>query len=197
MADLLTDWQFLEAEAEAQVFHLVKLFEDVLLAIPTYHPKQHILSLLHNALRQKIDFVSRHPTALFQHMWNTCWWYDCPEAAKHYEPPEGGWKKRPPWRRSGELLHMLLESCARGNGERYLVSAGSNPCDHHGARLGDPFEGVLRGREGIVTSVALSSDGQAMNQGGNGARLESVAFSPDGAESSPLVVEATSFRTSV
>jgi len=42
-----------------------------------------------DALRRDIHFIARHaqdyPQALFQCLWNTCWWYDCPEAALHYE----------------------------------------------------------------------------------------------------------------
>ena len=42
------------------------------------------LALLDEAIRRDVHFLDRHPTALFQCMWNTCWWYDCPEAAGHY-----------------------------------------------------------------------------------------------------------------
>ena len=68
------------------IFELVKHFSDALAAMPTEHPKGRILRLLEEAIRRDIHFVARHPTTLFQCMWNTCWWYDCPEAAKHYVP---------------------------------------------------------------------------------------------------------------
>jgi WD40 repeat protein len=46
--------------------------------------------LLDEALRRDMHFIARHAHdylhGLFQCLWNTCWWYDCPEAAKHYDP---------------------------------------------------------------------------------------------------------------
>ena len=36
------------------------------------------------ALRRDIHFLSRHPTCLFQCLWNIGWWYDCPQAAIYY-----------------------------------------------------------------------------------------------------------------
>ena len=37
-----------------------------------------------------IQFLARHPTTLFQCLWNRCWWYDCADAAAHYSPPVPG-----------------------------------------------------------------------------------------------------------
>ena len=50
-------------------------------------PTCKLVKLLEQAIRYDIQFVSRHPTTLFQCVWNSGWWYDCPEAAKFYEPP--------------------------------------------------------------------------------------------------------------
>ena len=41
------------------------------------------LRLINQALRSDLNFLSRHPTTLFQCLWNRCWWYDCSEAAAH------------------------------------------------------------------------------------------------------------------
>jgi WD40 repeat protein len=70
------------------IFDLVKDFADVLDAMPDGHPRQRILKLLDEAIRRDVHFIDRHPTTLFQCMWNTCWWYGRPEAAKYYETPE-------------------------------------------------------------------------------------------------------------
>ena len=80
------------------IFDLAMDFSHALAAMPQDHPRRCILALLEEALRRDIHFIARHPTTLFQCMWNTCWWYDCPEAAKHYDPPDGGWPPEgPPW----------------------------------------------------------------------------------------------------
>lgn len=77
------------------IFDLAQDFHDALAAIPRRqgsggqvpqeHPKLRILELLQEAIRRDIHFIDRHPTTLFQCMWNSCWWYDCPEAAEHME----------------------------------------------------------------------------------------------------------------
>lgn len=82
----LTTLRFLEAKAEAGlVFELADDFASALKGLPKRHPKRRILALLGEALRRDIHFIARHPTTLFQCLWNSCWWYDCPEAERHYE----------------------------------------------------------------------------------------------------------------
>ncbi len=72
------------------IFDLAQDFHDAVAAIPAGHPKHRMLELLEEAVRHDIHFIARHATTLFQCMWNTCWWYDCPESAKHCEEAEGG-----------------------------------------------------------------------------------------------------------
>lgn len=96
------------------IFELVKDFAAVLDAMPKEHPRRRILKLLEEAIRRDVHFIDRHPTTFFQCMWNSCWWYDCPEAAKHYEEPESGWKEPPPWDEEGTKLSESLESWHRG-----------------------------------------------------------------------------------
>ncbi|REJ95256.1 MAG: WD40 repeat domain-containing protein [Planctomycetota bacterium] len=69
------------------IFDLVKDFADVLDAMPEGHSRRRILKLLDEAIRRDVHFIDRHPTTFFQCMWNTCWWYDCPEAAGHDSSP--------------------------------------------------------------------------------------------------------------
>src|SRR5439155_18072644 len=66
------------------IFDLVQDFAAVLDAMPAEHMRRSILKLLDEALRRDVHFIDRHPTTLFQCLWNSCWWYDCPEAAEHY-----------------------------------------------------------------------------------------------------------------
>jgi hypothetical protein len=93
------------------IFSLAQDFAVVLEAMPSEHPRRRILALLDEAIRRDVHFVARHPTALFQSLWNSCWWYDCPEAAKHYDPPESGWSPEgSPWERPAPRLFALVES---------------------------------------------------------------------------------------
>ncbi len=51
--------------------------------MPNENPHQRILSLLSVAVRGDVYFVNRHPTTLFQSLWNSCWWQDCPQLTDH------------------------------------------------------------------------------------------------------------------
>ena len=71
------------------IFNLASDFAAALAALPQDHPRRRLLSLLEEAVRRDVHFIDRHPTTLFQCMWNSCWWYDCPEAAAHYVEGKG------------------------------------------------------------------------------------------------------------
>ena len=92
------------------IFDLIKDFYDALATMPADHPRRRVLSLLEEAIRRDVHFIDQHPTTMFQCMWNTCWWYDCDEAAEHYVEPRGGWTvENATWRRpEEEKLSMLL-----------------------------------------------------------------------------------------
>src|SRR6058998_1694214 len=100
------------------MFSLLHDFAEALTAMPPAHPRRRILALLDEAIRRDVHFIDRHPTTLFQCLWNSCWWYDCPEAAKHYVEPQDGWDAADaPWMRSGPKLATVLEA-GRGTKER-------------------------------------------------------------------------------
>ena len=71
------------------IFDLMQDFGTVLEAMPSEHSRCRILSLLDEAIRRDVHFIDRHPTTVFQCLWNSCWWYDCLEAAQHYDLPNG------------------------------------------------------------------------------------------------------------
>jgi WD40 repeat protein len=82
-ATLLTPG-FLEAKAEAGlVFDLVADFARAAEQLPPMHPRRPALRLLEEALQRDVHFLARHPEALFQCLWNSCWWHDCAAAAAH------------------------------------------------------------------------------------------------------------------
>src|SRR3990170_2680783 len=93
------------------IFELAKDFHDAVAAMPREHPKHRMLELLEEAIRRDIHFIARHPTTLFQCLWNTCWWYDCPEAERYYLEPVGGWAEaNAPWMQPGQKLSKIMES---------------------------------------------------------------------------------------
>ncbi len=94
------------------IFDLVKDFTDVFDAMPKDHPRHRILKLLDEAIRRDVHFIDRHPTTLFQCLWNTCWWYDCAEAAGHYDKPDGGPWELPEPRRAWPSAPMADSSSA-------------------------------------------------------------------------------------
>lgn len=88
LEQVLTSLDFLEAKTNAGL--AVDLMMDLRRAVevmPAGRPHRRILRLLGEAIHRDVAFLSRHPTTLFQCLWNQCWWYDCPEAAQHYDDP--------------------------------------------------------------------------------------------------------------
>jgi WD40 repeat protein/tRNA A-37 threonylcarbamoyl transferase component Bud32 len=200
-ARLLTDLAFPEAKAEAGlVFDLAADFGRA--AGLQGHASGPLLRLVEEALRTDLHFLARHPGALFQCLWNRCWWYDCPEAERHQDPPEGGWAAPgPPWRRPGPKLYGLLEEWRRGKEARspgfvWLRSLRPPP-----APLGAGLRAVYRGPAGPAKVMAFSRDGALIASAGDdrvvrvweaatGAeraclrghlgQVDSLAFAPDG-----------------
>jgi WD40 repeat protein len=91
------------------IFELVQDFKDVVEAMPREHQKHRMLELLDEAIRRDIHFINRHPTTLFQCMWNSCWWYDCPDAEQHYSEPCDHRREQRPWLGTGAKLYSLMQ----------------------------------------------------------------------------------------
>ena len=196
LAALLTNLIYLEMKVEAGwVFELANDFTEAVERMPRKHQRHRMLELLEEALRRDIHFVQRHPSTLFQCLWNTCWWYDCSVAAEHFE------EKQSPGQNAGVGLHRLVEAW-RAEKEmvapNFLWVRSMRPPDLH---LGTAQRLVLSGHEDSVNSVAFSPDGARIASGGwdsrvivwdsrtgerlltlNGHkhRVFSVSFSPDG-----------------
>ena len=167
---LLTDLNYLEARNEAgQVFALATDFTQVINALSKDHPKHRILRLLDEALRRDIHFIARHsedyPQGLFQSLWNSCWWYDCPDAEQYYLKPDTVWREPPPWSVNEPRLCDLVASWSALKktiqpGLRWL-STGRPPAMH----LGTAQRAVLRGHWDEVRSVSFSPDGRRIVSG--------------------------------
>jgi len=145
------------------ILPLVQDFADALAATPREHPRYRILKLLDEAIRRDVHFIDRHPTTFFQCMWNTCWWYDCPEAAEHYQPPKGGWPTNgPAWQQPGPWLQTLLDvwlSDKEGATPGFYWLRSLRP---PATPLGTAQQAVLRGHNVAVNAVACSPDGSLL-----------------------------------
>jgi WD40 repeat protein len=198
---------FLEAKNEAGLaFELVIDFSRALDILPEARPQRRILRLLDEALRRDINFISQHaqdyPQHLFQCVWNSCWWYDGPEATYHYRPPETGWPPEgAPWERPGKKLYELMELWKEAKEDAspgFIWLRSLRPPE---APLGTALQGVCHGHEGPVNRVAFSPNGRYLASAGNDAtvrlwdsytgaelaclrghqdKVQGVAFSPDG-----------------
>lgn len=87
---MLHELRWLEAKNEAGLtFDLTANFAEAMKVLPETDVRQRNLRLLYEALRRDIHFIARHaqqyPQGLFQCLWNSCWWYDTPDAASHYD----------------------------------------------------------------------------------------------------------------
>ena len=176
---LLTDWTFLEAKtAEGMLFDLARDFTTALEALPAGSRLRPLLDPLRKAILANVYFLAKHPALLFQCLWNRCWWYDCSEAAKHYEAVESLSRKPPPWEQPGPKLAALLESWRAAKermngGFRWLRCLGPPPF-HLGMAQGM----VIRGHHGPVLCAAFSPDGQCIASG-TGRRFSSRLEEPD------------------
>jgi WD40 repeat protein len=163
VGSLLLDLFFLEAKAEAgRVFGLATDFQLAVERMRADHPRRRIVQLLKQALGYDIHFISRHPTTLFQCLWNQCWWYDCPEAAAHYEPPDGGWPSEgTPWScPEPNRLSTLLESWRTAKDRRspgfiWIRSLRPPELSLHSTQIA-----CFRGHEHYVISVAFDPTGR-------------------------------------
>jgi WD40 repeat protein len=168
VSTLLTDFLFLEAKAEAGLaFELAADFTGALNAMPAEQPERHMIELLSEALRRDIHFIARHtndyPQALFQSLWNTCWWYDSAQAEQHYLPMPPNIKphSHPPTSAQGSSMKLseLLAAwrahkTAQQPGFHWLRSECPPPY-----KLGTGLVGLLSGHESRIFDFQFSPDG--------------------------------------
>jgi WD40 repeat protein len=163
LGDLLLELRWLETKnAAGLALDLPHDFRAAIDAIRETDERRRILTLLDEALRRDLHFIDRHrrdyPQGLFQCLWNTCWWYDCPEAGQHYE---GG---KAPGDAAARPLSRLLERWReeKDAAERFPWLRSLRPPSIH---LGTAQQAVFRGHEDGVTSVAFSPHGTRIASG--------------------------------
>ncbi len=109
---LLTDLGFYEVKnTHGLVYQLADDLQHAHNCLPQERTGCRLLRLLWRGLRREIEFIARHcqdyPQALFQSMWNYCWWYDCPGAERFFESLDYSVKY------TDVKLHVLLERWRR------------------------------------------------------------------------------------
>jgi WD40 repeat protein len=161
---ILTDLRWLEAKNKAGlVFDLVTEYALVLKRISRKHPRRQIIELLVEGLRRDIHFIHNHardyPQGLFQCLWNACWWFDCPQAIRHYTGVatlDNG---------NAIDLHRLMEKWRNEHTAREPHLPWLRTCRPSANRLGTGQVAVLAGHNGRVTRVAFSPDGAQIDSG--------------------------------
>lgn len=141
------------------IFDLVQDFAEAFSAMPTEHPRRQTLKLLNEAIRRDLHFIDRHPTTCFQCMWNSCWWHDCPEAAKHYEPTAyDSDPVRPHSHRSGDKIAVLLSSWRKEIERRSSEIPWLRAKRPQSVALLSGTEFVLRHSSDVPLALAVSPD---------------------------------------
>jgi WD40 repeat protein len=167
LESVLTNLAFLEAKCEGTgVFALLADFAAAIAGLPPGRPLAATLQLLDDAIRRDLHFIGRHPTTLFQCLWNLCWWYDCPEAQFHYTVPSKGGEPGPPtpWNREGPKLYALLESWRKEKQTRQPNVVWVRSLRPPALPLGTGHL-VLGGHSDTIHTVSLSGDGERLVSG--------------------------------
>ena len=168
--DLLTEGRFLEAKAEAgMVFDLIEDFAELLAVLPGDAPRRPVVALLEEVIRRDAQFIARHPTTLFQCLWNTGWWYDCPEAASHYLPSTLGQPQ--PWDQQGPKLHALLErwrAAKESDTPGFLWARSLRPPS---MALDSSQRAVFAGHTAAVRDLTVAPDGRQLLSASSDATL--------------------------
>ena len=177
------------------IFDLVKDFTDVLIAMPEGHPRRRILKLFDEAIRRDVHFIDRHPTTFFQCLWNTCWWYDCPDVERFGSTGSAGGHRR------RQNLHVHMEKWRIRKSDTTPTFTWLRSLLPPQDRLGTGLVASLVGHDMEVNCVAFSADGSRIATGsadrtariwdsatgeelsvlrGDESAVCCVAFSPDG-----------------
>ncbi len=168
LADLLTQLEWLEAKnAAGLTFDLLHDYSAAMENLEASDDRRVIIQLLGRALSRDIHFIARHakdyPQGLFQCLWNSCWWYDSPRAARFYRPPAGGWpKKLAPWKISGPKLYKIVEKWLKSKeNDFYWVRLLVPDVEY----LGTTSSRVLSGHLDYIQSMAFSPEGNRIVSG--------------------------------
>jgi WD40 repeat protein len=161
LPELVRNHRWLEAKANAGVVaDLPADFAAAEAAVAADSNSGRFFRLVNDAIRRDLTFLARHPTTLFQCLWNSCWWYDCPEAAAHYDPPVGGWGTAgPPWRRPRLAPWMERWRKAKEEAGAFVWVRSLRPPP---VPLGGGLRAICTGHFDRVVAVTYSPDGRLL-----------------------------------
>jgi WD40 repeat protein len=148
------------------IFSLLQDFADALAAMPADHPRRRILALLDEAMRRDVHFIARHPTTLFQCLWNSCWWYDCPQRDQYQSPAPPPTGPQP-----GEPLYRILEQWRNAKDQRQPGHLWLRTVLPPRQPLGSAQKAILRGHGRAIECLAVSADGRWIASGGEDRRV--------------------------
>ena len=155
---------FLEAKVtHGMAFDLAEDFTATVGTMPSEHVEREHLRLLNEALRRDIHFIVRHtqdyPQALFQCLWNSAWWFDCPEADQHYDENA--------IHQPGNLpkLHKVLEAWREKRQTIRPDEVWLRNARPPSLQLGTGLIGLLCGHSGSVSCLAVSKDDKYIASG--------------------------------
>jgi WD40 repeat protein len=150
-------------------------FVTALDSLPRNYPGRVRLFILREALARDIQFIAQHfdiyPQGFFQCMWNSCWWFDCPDAMLHYCGIERESSETPPEINNPEThqvdLHRLLVRWHEERKNAYPGFFWLRTLRPPVRQLGLGQIALLLGHKSRVTSVGFSPDGRyAVSAGG-------------------------------
>ncbi len=167
----LENLSFLEAKtAHMLILDLENDFSETLALLPPRHSEYRVLSLVEDALRRNIHFIAIHasdyPQCFFQCLWNSCWWYDCPERNAHCVPPEQS--DLDDYELNGTdspSLYRLLEKWRSDKRLTPSTVSWVRSLRPPYSRLGGPQERVMRGHSGPVNCLCLATSAKLLVSG--------------------------------
>jgi WD40 repeat protein len=123
IAQRLCTLEYVHSKADAGgIFDLIAEYQAAAAAIPSSHPASEILPVIAASLCRNGTFISKHPSAVFQCLWNTCWWHDCADLRDF----SGAFQRSPPQHvessAQGGPVSRLLESWRAENKSAWLRS---------------------------------------------------------------------------
>jgi WD40 repeat protein len=162
---LLTDLAFLEAKTAAgMVFDLACDYSSAVEHFPPDSADLRLVRLLEEALRRDVHFIHGHrfdyPQGLFQCLWNSCWWYDSPEAAGRYYLTGDDGAQPPPWEGKGAKLFAVLEVWRKERERLHPGFVWVRSLRPPAVHLGTGLLATLKGHSGPVRSVSWSPTGR-------------------------------------
>jgi WD40 repeat protein len=164
LAELLHSLRWLEVKNEVGLIHdLVEDFTTALKSIGPHDQRYSTLALIVEAITRELPFIYRHrqdyPQGLFQCLWNLCWWYASPDAARNHEGAAANLARSQSYDKEvSDVLRGLMQSWRQlkdGGGIKWVCSLRPPVV---------PLGGVLRtrctGHDSYIYEVSYAPNGQ-------------------------------------